>query len=104
MIRRIATTRVADRDISDVAAHIAIDNPEAAGLFTEELWRTLERLKANPESGVAVTGASAPLRFVRVSRRFRRYLIFYRRIDEESLEVIRILHGARDLTTLLSGI
>ena len=46
MIRRIATTQVADRDISDVAAYIAIDNPEAARLFTDELWRTLEHFRA----------------------------------------------------------
>ncbi|MGA3065835.1 MAG: type II toxin-antitoxin system RelE/ParE family toxin [Tepidisphaeraceae bacterium] len=34
-----------------------------------------------------------------ISRRFRRYLIFYR-VRANSVEVLTILHGARDLPNL----
>lgn len=62
MIRRIATTEVADQDVRGIVAYIAIDNSTSASLFADELSLTLERLKANPESGSAVSGFSTPLR------------------------------------------
>ena len=49
-----------------------------------------------------VPGFGEPLRVVRVSSRFRRYLIFYRLLDETTIEIVRLLHGARDLAALLA--
>lgn len=34
--------------------------------------------------------------------RFRNYLIFYRRKDDE-IEVLRVLHGARDIRSILGA-
>ena len=40
------------------------------------------------------------VRFIPVSR-FRKYLVFYRSIDD-GIEILRILHGARDIQGLLA--
>lgn len=98
---RVTTTRVADKDIRDIATYIAADNRRAAETFGRELWLTFKRIGSAPHSGRAVRGFGVTLRVVRVSSRFRRYLIFYRVIDDASVEVVRVLHGARDITGLL---
>lgn len=100
MTRRIATTLAADEDIRIIATYIAIDNPKAARQFGEELWAAFGRIADYPEAGAVATGFSVPLRFVRVSPRFRRYLIFYRQPDESAIEIVRVLHAARDLARL----
>ena len=99
--RRVTTTVAADGDIRDIATYIATDNPKAARQFAQELWFALERISAAPNAGFPVPGFHVPLRATRVSARFRRYLIFYRTLDDATVEVVRILHGARDLTALL---
>jgi plasmid stabilization system protein ParE len=99
---RVTTTRVADRDIRDIVTYIAADNRKAAETFGRELWLTFERIGSTPYSGRAVRGFGVALRVARVSSRFRRYLIFYRVIDDASVEVVRILHGARDIAGLLA--
>ena len=104
MNRRITTTKAADQDIRDIATYVAVNNPVAARKFGTELWRTFDRLASSPESGRAVQGFGVPLRVVRVSSRFRRYLVFYRLTDETTIEIVRVLHGARDLTTLLADL
>src|ERR1051326_940220 len=104
MTLRLTTTEVADSDIRDVATYLATYNPVAAEQFESELWEAFERIRTNPDIGVLLDGYTESVRSLRVSRRFRKYLIFYCRKDEDSVEVVRILHGARDLTKLLAGL
>ena len=98
----LSTTEAADNDIRDVASYLAIYNPDIARQFEAELWDAFVRVRYNPEIGALLSGYSQPVRFLRVSQRFRKYLVFYRRVDETSLQVVRVLHGARDLTSLLA--
>ena len=100
---RLTATQAAKADIRDIATYIAIDNPRAASQFGVELADAFDRIAENPDAGWQIPGFTQPLRFVRVSRRFRRYLIFYHRVNDETAEIIRVLHGARDIATLLAG-
>jgi plasmid stabilization system protein ParE len=102
MTSRVTTTRVADSDIRDISTYIAADNRKAAERLGEELWHALERIGSAPHSGRAVRGFGVGLRVIRVSSRFRRYPIFYRLRDDAPIEVVRVLHGARDITALLA--
>ena len=103
MTRRVTTTETADGDVRDIATYIALDNPHAAAQFGQELWVALRRIGETPEIG-RVMPEFAELRVTRVSRRFHRYLIFYRSLDTETVEVVRILHGARDITAFFRDI
>lgn len=102
-VRRVTTTAATETDLRDIASYIALENPSAARRFADEFWSATIRIAEMPEAGFLVSGLSQPLRAVRVSSRFRRYLIFYRTPDEAQVEIVRVLHGARDLTRLLGS-
>lgn len=44
------------------------------------------------------------LRVMRISQRFRKYLIYFRILDDERVEIVRVLHAARDVNTLLRSL
>jgi plasmid stabilization system protein ParE len=67
------------------------------------LWDCFQRIAESPDIGHAVPEFTT-LRAVRVSSRFWRYFVFYRSPDTETIEAVRVLHGARDLTALLRDI
>ena len=104
MTTRVTTTLIADDDIRDIATYLAIDSPEAARRFADDLWVATQRIAEHPETGLALSEFAVPIRRIRVSSRFRRYLIFYRPLDGATVEIIRVLHGARDLTRLLADL
>ncbi len=104
MTKRVTTTRAADDDIRDIATYIAIDSPEAARRFANELWAAFERIAERPDVGQALPEFAVPIRRMPVSRRFRRYLIFYRSLDAAAIEIVCVLHGARDLTRLMADL
>jgi len=100
--RRFIFRRPAARwDIREAAHTIAERNPRAAIRFTRAVRATEEILLAAPGIGTrrdygnpAFTG----MRWHSV-RGFRKYLVFYiPRTD--GIEVVRVLHGARDLEAL----
>lgn len=70
--------------------------------FDDAVGRTLSLLAEQPELGATATFRSRGLADVRrwAVPEFRSYLIFYR-LTERSIEVLRVLHGARDLEPLL---
>jgi toxin ParE1/3/4 len=85
----------------DLISHyefIARDNPNAAERFLDSVERELKVLLKFPGLG-AVRSFSNPrlagMR-MRVVPGFRKYLIFYRP-NEVGIELVRVLHGARDL-------
>jgi toxin ParE1/3/4 len=97
----VRTTEEADRDIDEITATIANDSESIALKFSAELWHTLSLLADSPHLGALREDLSVPLRVVRVSRRFRHYLVFYREMSDKLL-IVRILHGSRDIPPLLS--
>ena len=99
----VTTTPAADNDIRALATYIATGRPQSARDFGLEIGQAFERLAEHADVGHIVDiGLPFSLRVTRVSRRFRRYLVFYRILDAERIEVLRVLHGARDVNALLA--
>ncbi|MGE3248096.1 MAG: type II toxin-antitoxin system RelE/ParE family toxin [Beijerinckiaceae bacterium] len=87
----------AEADLESIGDTIARDNPLRAVTFVRELRASCEGLGDFPKAYPLVP------RFERhgVRRRVHGdYLIFYR-VGDEAVEVIHILHGARDYEGLL---
>ncbi len=85
-----------------IAATIAADDPAAATRFVSATRRELEALGAFPRLGRARSFRSARLEGVRsrpVSG-FTSWLRFYR-VLPAAIDVLRVLHGARDLPAVL---
>src|SRR5262252_4251542 len=93
----------AKADLIEIADYIAADNPEAAERFLDAAEAAFDRLAALPSIGLTVPFQSALAQGLRVWRveGFERCLIFYRPA-ESGIEVVRVLHAARDFPTIFS--
>jgi toxin ParE1/3/4 len=92
----------ADRDLDEHAAFIARDNLDASRRFYDAAAQAFEQLAMMPEMGsprIFRNPALADLRLWRIPG-FERHLIFYRPI-QDGIEVIRVLHAARDIDGIL---
>ena len=90
---RISDT--ARADLNEIWFYIAQDDPEAADRFIRVLVSRFPKIAAAPELGRQREELSPRLRSFPVGR----YVIFYRPV-ENGIEVVRVLHGARDLPPL----
>jgi len=87
----------ADTDINSIWNYVAQDNPAAADRVEQEIQEAIEKLAKNPNFGHFRDDIAPPqYRFYRVFS----YLIIYR-IEEDTLIVVRVIHGARDLPKLI---
>ena len=102
MSLRILQRRRARQDILEIIAYIAERNPQAAELVFAAYERSLTSLARSPQIGWLYPTDNPRLSGLRAFPigRFRSYLIFYRH-TADSLDVIRVLHGRRDLASLL---
>ena len=82
-------------DLVDIWSYIAEDYPERADRFVDEIRSQCESLSETPMIGRERSELLPGMR----SFPFGRYLIFYR-IAEESLQIVRVLSGYRDLEAL----
>jgi toxin ParE1/3/4 len=86
------------QDLIDHATYIAANNLDAGGRFLYAAEATFQRLAELPAIG-KLSGFSHPqLTDIRQYpiKGFRNYLVFYR-IQSETIEILRVLHGAQDL-------
>lgn len=100
-VRDILLKTAARADIRNYVRYIAADSPSAAAKFESELFDAVGRIQEFPAAGAGVRGYRR-LRFVRVSSRFRRYLIVYR-VDRTEIRIVRVLHTAMNIHHALSG-
>ncbi len=83
-------------DIRETWEFIALENVEAADKWQTQIQEALELLAKMPSMGRIRNEFSLPLRsFVKGN-----YIIFYQPLSE-GINVFRILHHARDITSLL---
>jgi toxin ParE1/3/4 len=89
------------QDALEITEYIALDNPEAAARFVPALEATCATLVALPGMGSVRTFRSTDLTEVRILpvTDFEHYLIFYVTLPK-SIQVIRVLHGSRDIEGL----
>ena len=88
-------SEAARRDLEEIWHFIATDNPAAADKFLEALNSRFLMLVSMPEMGRKREELLPQLR----SFAFGNYVTFYR-IGESGIEIVRVLHGARDLPPL----
>ncbi len=92
MVRRSA---LAEEDYRDIWRYIAADNPDAADRLLLRIDSKLELYAQNPRLGVARDSLAPGLRSFPVGK----YLVFYR-IVPDGIELVRVLHGARNLRAI----
>jgi|SRR5690242_17342795 len=85
-------TRQARRELDEIWAFIARDNLNAAERVVDEIVRTITKLAEMPGMGARREEFAPSLRSYPVGN----YLIFYRPAPG-GIEVVHIVHGARDL-------
>jgi toxin ParE1/3/4 len=82
-------------DLRDVLEYIAQDNPGAALRHVERLEQACWMLAENPQMGTSCEDLLPSLRAWSVGR----YIIFFRPAND-GIDVVRVIHGARDYRTL----
>ena len=84
-------------DVDVIHAYICADNPEAADRVEEAIFDGFDLLARNPALGRMRQFRRHQIRSWVVAE-FTSYVIFYRQLpDGSGVEIIRVLHGARDL-------
>jgi toxin ParE1/3/4 len=92
-------TDLAREDLHGIWMHLAKDNVEASLKAMFALGKAFDKVVANPQIGhYREDLADKRQRFILAHP----YLIMYRP-DKRPVEILRILHGSRDLQTLLSA-
>jgi toxin ParE1/3/4 len=91
-------SRLARRDVTDIAFYIARDNPEASERFYALVEKTFRALADQPEMGRERPEIGPDIRSLPIEH--HPYTIFYRPIPGGAF-IVRFLHGARDVTKLL---
>lgn len=86
----ITWTKPAVADLKALRAHIAAENPQAAGRVAATILESVERLTAFPASGRP--GQKPDTRELVIPG--TPYFIVYR-VRRESVEILRVIHGSR---------
>ncbi len=94
---RVVVSAEAEADLDEIASYIAEQNVATAVNFAHELRQTCEALADAPR-GYPLVPRYEHLGIRR--RPFGNYLIFYR-VGPAAIEIVHILHGARDYEPLL---
>jgi toxin ParE1/3/4 len=89
-------TPLARNDLQDIKVYISQDNPKTAAQYLGILKQKCDILAQTPTIGVCREEYCNLYKFP-----VDKYLIFYR-ITASGIEVIRILHGARDIQSILN--
>src|SRR6266851_1504535 len=88
----VLRTPRARRDLADIWSFVARDSPESADRLIDQIGQKCDLLATFPEMGRRRDDIAPNLRSIPVGN----YVVFYRAAPN-GIEVIRVLHGARDL-------
>jgi toxin ParE1/3/4 len=91
----VLRTSRAELDLIETALHIAKEDPAAANRWLDIIDQKCHLLARMPELGRKRPDLAPELRGLPVEN----HVIFYRRVTD-GIQVIRVLHGARDLPQL----
>lgn len=92
---RIQRTPRADQDLEELWFFIAQDDPAAADRWIDTLDEKIRLLADNPLMGPARPDIARELRYHPVGN----HLLLYR-VIQGGIEIVRVVHGARDLLDL----
>jgi toxin ParE1/3/4 len=98
MNAKILRAEAAFLDLDELAKYIQRQNPSAAIRFLAAAEASFQLLAAMPELGELQRFGRTELADLRTwqVRGFENYLIFYRPV-KQGIEVVRVLHAARDI-------
>jgi toxin ParE1/3/4 len=88
----------ANSDLIEIWSYIADDSAANADAFIDKLHRMIRSLADKPGSGRRREELAPGIQ----SFPFGRYVIFYRVIPT-GIEIVRVLHGARDIENIFEG-
>jgi toxin ParE1/3/4 len=91
-MQQIVRSPAAQADAIEIWAYIAEDNAPAADRLLARFDEAVRKIVLQPFIGKSVHEIAPGIRFIPVGS----YLIFYRVVDR-GVEIVRILHGARDI-------
>jgi len=86
---------LAEQDYRDIWRYIAADNPDAADRLLRRMDGKLELYAEHPRMGSPRDGLAPGLRSFPVGN----YVVFYRGVAD-GIELVRVLHGARNFKRL----
>jgi toxin ParE1/3/4 len=89
---QVLRTSQAHLDLIEIGLYIAYDNPAAADRLLEAIDETCRLLSSRPELGRKRPDLAPEVRSFPV----RGHVIFYRCVAE-GIQILRVLHGARDI-------
>jgi len=95
---KLLVTAQAASDLDEIENYIGADNPRAAVNFISQITENFGLLADNPGIGRRRDDIIPGLRSISEGN----HLIFYR-TRQDVVEILRILHGARDVDELLSS-
>jgi len=99
MALRLVIAPRAERDLDEIFAFVAMDNPAAATKILKQIERKAFHLLERPFMGPPVYMPKWPgLRKTTSAP----YVVFYRPSDA-TVEIVLVLHASRDLDTLLAA-
>ncbi|HMV49733.1 MAG TPA: type II toxin-antitoxin system RelE/ParE family toxin [Blastocatellia bacterium] len=89
-------------DLADLAFYIANDDADAADRFLDAFEASIAQLSQMPYLGVAHPAGNPALFGLRrwPIKEFAKHLIFYL-VFEDTIDIVRVLHAARDLERIL---
>lgn len=93
--RRLFRTRRARQDLIEIWEHVAADHPAAADALLDHIENACSQLTNHPRLGPARDDIRPGLRYLIVGD----YVALYRIIDE-GVDIVRVVHGRRDLFNL----
>lgn len=96
---QIRLLKIAEEDFTEIVSFIADENPTAAEANADKIEKNLELLSENPKLGRIPRDEeirNLGYRYVIVQN----YIIFYT-IEQRTIFIHRILHGARNYKSLL---
>jgi toxin ParE1/3/4 len=91
----VVITEDAEADLEEIADYFAADNPARAHSYVEELRQKALRIGQSPRGYPPRAHLGRGIRMAVHGR----YLILFR-VASDTATVLRIVHGARDLTNL----
>lgn len=104
MKHRVALRQTAREDLIESYLFIGLDSPGAAERFLLAAEESCDALADMPEIGHRWESEDDRLQGVRVwhVKGFESWLIFYR-TTEMQIDVLRVIHGARDIAAIPPG-
>src|SRR5437870_11673044 len=97
MTRKYQVLPQAEFDLLEIAEYIAQHNEQAGLRFLREARKTFQDLAEMPGLGSLVEFSAPAYSNLRTRPvdSFKKYIIFYRS-TAEGMEIVRVIHGARD--------